>query len=54
MKFCILYKNAFSNVWQEELEELKLAYGDSVENVASLQGCHTHQSDSVQTLGRDA
>ncbi|XP_046724647.1 thrombospondin-4-B [Silurus meridionalis] len=36
---------------QEELEELKLAYGDSVENVASLQGCHTHQSDSVQTLG---
>ncbi|TSK72014.1 Thrombospondin-4-B [Bagarius yarrelli] len=36
---------------QEELEELKLVYGDSVENVASLQGCHTHQSDSVQTLG---
>ncbi|KAI2651609.1 Thrombospondin-4-B [Labeo rohita] len=36
---------------QEELEELKLAYGDSVENVASLQDCHTHQSDSVQTLG---
>ncbi|MCI4386817.1 hypothetical protein PGIGA_G00067020 [Pangasianodon gigas] len=36
---------------QEELEELKLAYGDSVENVASLQGCHSHQSDSVQTLG---
>ncbi|KAK3524583.1 hypothetical protein QTP70_029895 [Hemibagrus guttatus] len=40
-----------NNVWQEELEELKLVYGDSVENVASLQGCHTHQSDSVQTLG---
>uniref|UniRef100_A0A671QEW8 Thrombospondin-4-B n=1 Tax=Sinocyclocheilus anshuiensis TaxID=1608454 RepID=A0A671QEW8_9TELE len=36
---------------QEELEELKLAYGDSMENVASLQDCHTHQSDSVQTLG---
>ncbi|XP_062867158.1 thrombospondin-4-B [Trichomycterus rosablanca] len=36
---------------QEELEELKLAYGDSAENVASLQGCHTHQSDSMQTLG---
>ncbi len=31
--------------------ELKLAYGDSMENVASLQDCHTHQSDSVQTLG---
>uniref|UniRef100_A0A8C2D391 Thrombospondin 4b n=1 Tax=Cyprinus carpio TaxID=7962 RepID=A0A8C2D391_CYPCA len=36
---------------QEGLEELKLAYGDSMENVASLQDCHTHQSDSVQTLG---
>ncbi|TRY95069.1 hypothetical protein DNTS_004697 [Danionella cerebrum] len=36
---------------QEELEELKLAFGDSVENVASLQDCHTHQSDSVQALG---
>nr|AAH95593.1 Thrombospondin 4b [Danio rerio] len=35
---------------QEGLEELKLAYGDSVENVASLQDCHT-QSDSVQALG---
>uniref|UniRef100_A0A8C1QNF0 Thrombospondin 4b n=1 Tax=Cyprinus carpio TaxID=7962 RepID=A0A8C1QNF0_CYPCA len=35
---------------QEGLEELKLAYGDSMENVASLQDCHTHQSDSVQTL----
>uniref|UniRef100_A0A672MTU6 Thrombospondin-4-B-like n=1 Tax=Sinocyclocheilus grahami TaxID=75366 RepID=A0A672MTU6_SINGR len=39
---------------QEELEELKLAYGDSMENVASLQDCHTHQSDSVQTLGNDS
>ncbi|XP_066501449.1 thrombospondin-4-B [Hoplias malabaricus] len=36
---------------QEQLEELKLAFGDSLENVASLQDCHTHQSDSVQTLG---
>uniref|UniRef100_A0A671Q004 Thrombospondin-4-B-like n=1 Tax=Sinocyclocheilus anshuiensis TaxID=1608454 RepID=A0A671Q004_9TELE len=39
---------------QEELEELKLAYGDSMENVASLQDCHTHQSDSVQTLGNNS
>uniref|UniRef100_A0AAR2KBT4 Thrombospondin 4b n=1 Tax=Pygocentrus nattereri TaxID=42514 RepID=A0AAR2KBT4_PYGNA len=38
---------------QEQLEELKLAFGDSLENVASLQDCHTHQSDSVQTLGLD-
>uniref|UniRef100_A0A8C2KJG4 Thrombospondin 4b n=1 Tax=Cyprinus carpio TaxID=7962 RepID=A0A8C2KJG4_CYPCA len=30
---------------QEELEELKLAYGDSMENVASLQDCHTHQKN---------
>ncbi|KAA0719733.1 Thrombospondin-4-B [Triplophysa tibetana] len=35
----------------EELVELKLAFGDTMENVASLQDCHTHQSDSVQTLG---
>lgn len=36
---------------QEVLEELKLAVGDSFENVASLQGCHFQQRDSVQTLG---
>ncbi|XP_076835653.1 thrombospondin-4-B isoform X1 [Brachyhypopomus gauderio] len=36
---------------QEELEELKLAYGDTLENVLSLQNCHAHQSDSVQALG---
>lgn len=26
--------------------------GDSFENVASLQGCHFQQRDSVQTLGK--
>uniref|UniRef100_A0A8C2D1A8 Thrombospondin 4b n=1 Tax=Cyprinus carpio TaxID=7962 RepID=A0A8C2D1A8_CYPCA len=35
---------------QEGLEELKLAYGDSMENVASLQDCHTHQSKAFMTI----
>uniref|UniRef100_A0A3B3TD39 Thrombospondin 4b n=1 Tax=Paramormyrops kingsleyae TaxID=1676925 RepID=A0A3B3TD39_9TELE len=33
---------------QDGIEELKLVMGDSLENVASLQGCYLHQSDSVQ------
>lgn len=37
---------------QENLDELKLVVGDSFENVASLQGCHFQQRDSVQTLGK--
>ncbi|XP_041915194.1 thrombospondin-4-B isoform X1 [Alosa sapidissima] len=36
---------------QESLEELKLAFGDSLVNVQSLQDCHSHQMDSIQTLG---
>uniref|UniRef100_A0AAY4EWP8 Uncharacterized protein n=1 Tax=Denticeps clupeoides TaxID=299321 RepID=A0AAY4EWP8_9TELE len=35
----------------QQLDELKLAYGDSLENVASLQDCLPHQSDSIQSLG---
>lgn len=34
------------------MDELKLVVGDSFENVASLQGCHFQQRDSVQTLGK--
>ena len=37
---------------QDTLDELKLVVGDSFENVASLQGCHSQQRDSVQTLGK--
>lgn len=42
------------DVWfqQDSLDELKLVVGDSFENVASLQGCHFQQRDSVQTLGK--
>ncbi|KAJ8396575.1 hypothetical protein AAFF_G00016410 [Aldrovandia affinis] len=36
---------------QDELEELKLVFGDTFENVASLQKCYFQQSDSVQVLG---
>lgn len=36
---------------QESLEELKLAFGDSLANVQSLQDCYSHQMDSIQTLG---
>ncbi|KAJ8405617.1 hypothetical protein AAFF_G00315970 [Aldrovandia affinis] len=35
----------------DALEDLKLVTGDSVDNVASLQDCVFHQSDSVQVLG---
>ncbi|XP_061117222.1 thrombospondin-4-B-like [Conger conger] len=36
---------------RDVVQDLKLVFGDSVDNVASLQDCNFHQSDSVQILG---
>lgn len=45
----ILFRFVF--IFKNQLTDLKLVIEDTIDNVATLQECHTDQGESLQVLG---